>query len=74
VEWHKATSSTKNINKRDFLQCLGVSLENSEALCFTWAVMSNHDHLLLRVGQKPLGKIMGLSCLQRVDDGLDANG
>jgi len=48
-----------NVDKRDFLQRLGVSLENSEALCFAWAVMSNHYHLLVRVGQKPLGKIMG---------------
>jgi putative transposase len=48
----------QDIDKRDFLQRLGFALENSEALCLAWAVMSNHYHLLVRVGQKPLGQIM----------------
>ncbi len=45
-------------DKCDFLQRFGISLQNSDALCFAWAVMSNHYHLLIRLGEKPLGKIM----------------
>ena len=48
----------QDVDKRDFLERIGISLENSDALCFAWAVMSNHYHLLVKVGAKPLGKIM----------------
>ena len=48
----------QDVHKRDSLERLGISLENSDAVCFAWAVMSNHYHLLVRVGEKPLGKIM----------------
>ena len=48
----------QDVDKRDFLERIGISLGKSDALCFAWAVMSNHYHLLVKVGAKPLGKIM----------------
>lgn len=45
-------------DKRDFLSRLGENLSRSDAQCLAWAVMSNHYHLLIRAGAKPLSKMM----------------
>lgn len=45
-------------DKLDFLERLGQVLHCSEAQCIAWAIMSNHYHLLVRVHNKPLGKMM----------------
>ena len=45
-------------DKRDFLSRLGESLDRCEAQCLAWAMMSNHYHLLVRVCDKPLSKLM----------------
>ena len=45
-------------DKLDFLARLGECLQRSESQCMAWAVMSNHYHLLIRVGCKPLAKLM----------------
>lgn len=45
-------------DKLDFLGRFGENLVAADASCLAWALMSNHYHLLLRVGQRPLSKIM----------------
>ncbi len=45
-------------DKRDFLQRLARSLGRSQAQCLAWAIMSNHYHLLIRIGSQPLSKLM----------------
>ena len=45
-------------DKLDFLMRLEKSLSRSEAQCLAWAMMSNHYHLLIRVGTQPLSKLM----------------
>ncbi|MCG8432692.1 MAG: transposase, partial [Gammaproteobacteria bacterium] len=47
-----------SIDKRDFLARFGDSLDRRDAQCLAWALMSNHYHFLLRVGQAPLSKLM----------------
>lgn len=46
------------MDKLDFLARFGENLAAAEARCPAWALMSNHYHFLLRVGQRPLSKIM----------------
>jgi len=48
----------EDTDKQDFLNRLGVSLKKGQAECFAWALMSNHYHLLIRVGTTPLSKTM----------------
>lgn len=45
-------------DKIDFLERLGQALAQTEGQCLAWAVMSNHYHLLIRVGVQPLSKLM----------------
>jgi len=45
-------------DKKDFLARIGIALKKSDASCFAWAMMSNHYHLLIRVGAHPLSKMM----------------
>ncbi len=44
--------------KRDFLSRLAKGLRKSGAQCLAWVLMSNHYHLLVRSGNKPLDKLM----------------
>ena len=48
----------EEVDKRDFLERLGKALDSCEMQCFAWALMSNHYHLLVRVHEKPLSKLM----------------
>ncbi|MBL4571845.1 MAG: transposase [Gammaproteobacteria bacterium] len=46
------------VDKRDFLSRFGDNLRRSDAQCLAWAMMSNHYHLLIRIGVLPLAKLM----------------
>jgi len=48
----------EDVDKRDFLERLGRALVRCETECYAWALMSNHYHLLVRVSDHPLGKLM----------------
>lgn len=48
-------------NKRDrddFLRRLGAIIKESETLCYAWALIPNHFHLLLKTGNVPLASVM----------------
>ena len=45
-------------DKNDFLERLGNILAQTDVQCLAWAIMSNHYHLLMRVGAQPLSKLM----------------
>ena len=47
-------------DKEDFLNRIGAALERNDACGLAWAVMSNHYHLLIKVGANPLSKLMAL--------------
>jgi len=47
-----------SIDKLDFLTRFGVNLARADAQCLAWALMSNHYHFLIQVGQKPLPVLM----------------
>ena len=41
-----------------FLERLAVILEETQTQCYAWALIPNHFHLLLRIGQTPLSTVM----------------
>ncbi len=41
-----------------FLERFGVILEEAQTQCYAWALIPNHFHLLLRIGQTPLSTVM----------------
>jgi len=45
-------------DRYDFLENLGLILEQTETTCFAWSLMSNHFHLLLRTGAVPIAAVM----------------
>ena len=45
-------------DKQDFLERLGVGLEETGCQCLAFAVMSNHYHLLIQVSDEPLSQLM----------------
>jgi len=46
-------------DRSDFLDRLGIILEETRTQCFAWALIPNHFHLLLRTGATtPLSKVM----------------
>jgi putative transposase len=45
-------------DKKDFLTRLGETLARSGSQCLAWSLMSNHYHLLIRVGDQPLVRLM----------------
>ena len=48
----------QDADKCDFLDRLGDGLERTQAQCMAWALMSNHYHLLIRVSELPLNRLM----------------
>ena len=48
----------EDTDKLDFLARLGKNLAHSQAQCLAWAIMSNHYHLLVRVSNRPLSRLM----------------
>lgn len=45
-------------DRYDFLDRLGKILTETGTICFAWALISNHFHLLLRTGQRPISTVM----------------
>jgi REP element-mobilizing transposase RayT len=45
-------------DRASFLERLAVILEETQTQCYAWALIPNHFHLLLRIGQTPLSTVM----------------
>lgn len=45
-------------DKQDFINRLETGLAETGTQCLAWAIMDNHYHLLLRVGETPLSDLM----------------
>lgn len=45
-------------DKKDFLARFGETLLRVDARCLAWALMSNHYHFLIQIGDNPLSKLM----------------
>ena len=47
-----------NQDYANFLTRLGAVLTETSTVCYAWALMRNHIHLLLRTGNKPISTVM----------------
>lgn len=47
-----------NDDREDFADRLSVLLPETVTVCYAWALMSNHAHMLLRTGDVPLSTFM----------------
>jgi REP element-mobilizing transposase RayT len=45
-------------DRKSFLGRLATILEETQTQCYAWALIPNHFHLLLRIGQTPLSTVM----------------
>ncbi|MEW6088013.1 MAG: transposase [bacterium] len=45
-------------DKKDFLDRIEKVFKKSDAKIYAWVLMSNHAHLLIKIGKKPLSDIM----------------
>jgi putative transposase len=45
-------------DRDDFLMRLGTIFSETQTLCYAWALMPNHFHLLLRTGSAPIARVM----------------
>ena len=45
-------------DRNDFLDRLGDILKDTSTLCYAWALIPNHVHLLLRTGKVPIATVM----------------
>lgn len=45
-------------DRKVFITRLAKALQETKALCYAWALMPNHFHLLLIRGEKPVGRVM----------------
>ena len=45
-------------DRSSFLERLAIILEETQTQCYAWALIPNHFHLLLRIGQTPLSTVM----------------
>ena len=45
-------------DRQDFLSRLGQILRETRTICYAWALMPNHFHLLLRTGDVPISTVM----------------
>ncbi len=45
-------------DRDNFLDRLGMILEDTQTRCFAWALIPNHFHLLLRTGGVPISRVM----------------
>ncbi len=49
---------TDDVDRDNFLNRLGNILTETETACFSWALIPNHFHLLLRTGATPITTVM----------------
>ncbi|MBU1054688.1 MAG: transposase [Proteobacteria bacterium] len=47
-----------NTDRNHFLERLGKILQDTETICYAWALIPNHFHLLLRTGPVPISTVM----------------
>lgn len=47
-----------DVDRNNFLDRLGRVLSETDTICFAWALIPNHFHLLLRTGACPLSTVM----------------
>jgi putative transposase len=47
-----------DLDRNDFLDRLGVILTETKTICYAWALIPNHFHLLLRTGSAPVATVM----------------
>ena len=45
-------------DRYNFLERMGALVEGSATLCYAWALIPNHFHLLLRTGAAPIATFM----------------
>jgi REP element-mobilizing transposase RayT len=45
-------------DRKNFLERLGGILQDAKSICYAWALIPNHFHLLLRTGPVPISTIM----------------
>jgi len=45
-------------DRHDFLERLGLILQETRTTCYAWALIPNHFHLLLRTGAIPVATVM----------------
>jgi REP-associated tyrosine transposase len=45
-------------DRNHFLERLGEILQDTKTLCYAWALIPNHFHLLLRTGSVPISTVM----------------
>ncbi len=45
-------------DRDDFLERLGVIIEETQTYCFAWALIPNHFHLLIKTGATPISTVM----------------
>ena len=47
-----------NADRANFVERIGRIITESETDCYTWALMTNHVHLLLKTGLAPIATVM----------------
>jgi putative transposase len=45
-------------DRNDFLRRLSIILKDTKTVCYAWALIPNHIHLLLKTGKTPLSSVM----------------
>ena len=56
IDRRKVFSS--DVDRDDFVRRLGTIIKETRTICYAWALMPNHFHLLLRTGGAPLTTVM----------------
>jgi REP element-mobilizing transposase RayT len=48
----------KDADRDNFIERLGAIVRQSQTVCYAWALLPNHFHLLLRTGNSPIAQVM----------------
>ena len=48
----------RDTDRNHFLERLGEILQDTKTICYAWALIPNHFHLLLRTGPVPISTVM----------------